>query len=179
MAETRRFDETAQSSASMPGMDPLPPPSNTLPGMPEGDNLPPPAQSGQAANRPLTRAAQSAGTALGTTVNRVRTRLTVVRGGQGSSVSDEVSAKAREYSQTASRKLQDLKQDAQQRGEHLAETVQEKTAALNADVRQRLRNLRAQSQRVQLDFPIQVILGCAAAAFLLGFSLRIWRSGRD
>lgn len=162
MAETGRVDDM----------------SNTLPGMPEGENLPPRFQDNRVPERPLTRAAHNAGSALGTTVNRVRTRLTVVRG-RGGSAAEELSAKARQYSETTTRKLEDLKLDAQARGERLAETVQQRSADLGRDVRQRIRTLRAESQRVQRDYPIQVILGCAAAAFALGFVLRIWRSARD
>ncbi|MFB3917945.1 MAG: hypothetical protein ACE14M_14545 [Terriglobales bacterium] len=41
---------------------------------------------------------------------------------------------------------------------------------------QRAAQTRTRAQQLAHDYPLHAILGCAAAAFVIGFALRIWRS---
>lgn len=97
----------------------------------------------------LESAAETAGTTLGRAVSTVRDlprRFAVIKGG--------ASDKASEVTEQASAKIDDLKVEARNRAELL----------------------RNRAQVYIHDYPLQVIGGVFAFAFLAGMTLRIWRT---
>ena len=69
-------------------------------------------------------------------------------------------------------------QDASEAAAQLKETAEEKAADLKHGARRRVTATRRQIEGLKAEYPLQIILGLAAAAFVIGFGIRIWRSTR-
>lgn len=80
---------------------------------------------------------------------------------------------------TASRMMQDAKEQAAT----VLSQAKDRTADLYHDSRdktaQALHRARARATYIINEYPLHVIAGVAAAAFITGVALRIWRSNRD
>lgn len=80
---------------------------------------------------------------------------------------------------TASRRMQDAKKQAAAAVSH----AKDRTADLYHDSRDKtteaLHRARARATYIINEYPLHIIAGVAAAAFLTGVVLRIWRSNRD
>lgn len=111
--------------------------------------------------------AERLGGVLGTAIRQARGFSSRVRGGlqvvQGR-VADRTSRASQETQEAASR---------------LQEAAKEKAADWNQGARQRFVELRQQAEEMKTEYPLQMILALAAAAFVIGFGIRLWRSTRD
>lgn len=82
-----------------------------------------------------------------------------------------------------------LRTTAAERGRHWVQLAREKAAEVASHAREESRKLRQQARsnyavtrrkadEVAHDYPVHVALAAGAAGFLIGVSLRIWRSNR-
>ncbi len=118
----------------------------------------PPARSER-----LTDAAESVGTVVGSAVHTVRhlpdrlqemkERFTVIRGRTKARASDT----AADLKETAEQKLQDARNLASRR----------------------LHDARERASEIANEYPLHVIAGAAAFAFVFGIILRIWRAHHE
>ena len=143
----------------------------------------------RAENERLTQAAETIGSALGTTVGKVRSGIEVVHDRQ------------REMARTLSEKLAEQKQKVSEQAEaigarvseqagELGDRTQEKAAELLDltqqrwnDVRDRTREQVTEARRraaiLRDEHPLELIAGFAIAGFVVGVLLRVWRSSND
>jgi ElaB/YqjD/DUF883 family membrane-anchored ribosome-binding protein len=140
-------------------------PGAALPGIPTSDDY---RGLGQNADNNLTRrTAESVGNRVGKAVNAinssVRSGLDVVS--EGSRQAGEKFAEAAEETRVHAQKLA---LEAGRRAQDLRD------AAIY-----RARKARSEARRFANERPIEIILGIAGAAFVVGVVLRIWRSNRD
>lgn len=144
-----------------------------LPGVPSSRSLPP------VENPRLNRTAETIGSALGTTVGKVRSGMTLVQ-----TRSEE---KAREVADTLSQHAQTVSAAAVEKAEHLGDVAEEKASELLDSAQQGWESLRETARRglvearkqvavARDEHPVELILGFAALAFATGFALRVWRS---
>lgn len=114
--------------------------------------------------------------------------------GQASSLADTASQRARDVAQKAQQragelmdaaevrgralldKADELTQQAAQRGNEIKQQIEERTRQLSAAARLRAEEARIRGNRLVREYPLQVLGGVAAAAFIGGVSLRIVRS---
>ncbi len=147
----------------------------------------------EAGNPRLNRAAESIGTALGTTVGRMRNGLTLVKGNLGESSSEfgeQISEKAADLKSTVQHQAQDLSAAArakaaefgdvvQDTSEQLASIAQQRWAEMREIARQRLVMARNRAAVLKQDHPLELIGAFAASAFVIGVALRAWSSDHD
>ena len=166
-----------------------------LAGFPPPDRTLPPPQ-----NPRLNRTAESIGTALGSTVGRMRNGMSLVTGNladTGASLSDKISQKASGISQKAAdlqetvrTQAQDLTSSVRDRAGQFGDILQDKSEELAAATQEQLRQLRERARQrliearhraavLRQDHPLELIGGFAAAAFVIGVALRVWRSTND
>lgn len=130
----------------------------------------------------LNRTAESIGSALGTTVGRVRSGLTLVQ--------EREREMARDLSQTVSQQAENLSAAVVEHVDHLTDVAEERVFefartfnrqldVLRFRANARMRELRRQATITRDEHPVEAILVIAGAAFVLGFALRVWRSGND
>lgn len=174
-----------ETAANRPDLSPPIPASRELPiasdttadlsGEPEGEKR-------------MVEVAERIGGALGSAVNRarrlegeVRTRLRVVEGqgraqvrsasdaaqSMAHSVGERITEISRQAGQNASQMREQLKTDARERVTSWRESAQEGAA-----------DLRRRAGRIREHSPLQALAVLGVAAFLIGASLRIWRSRR-
>jgi ElaB/YqjD/DUF883 family membrane-anchored ribosome-binding protein len=128
-------------------------------------------------NPQLKRAAESVGTSLGRLVNQAR-GISAPSNEIGPSWTETAHAKANQARQKASRALSEVQEGAaktyQQTQERVRETIEEAKQKTSATLRQS----KANARRISYEYPLQVIAGAAAAGFLAGVLLRVWRSSR-
>ncbi|HEY3928335.1 MAG TPA: hypothetical protein VGL89_08175 [Candidatus Koribacter sp.] len=154
----------------------------------------PPEQALPAAQNPrLNQAAESIGSALGTTIGKVRHGISLVQNRQrsnGPSASERVSQQAETFTAAITEKaeqLGDLAEEkasefvdmAQERWQRVSQTAQERWSEARRMARRRIVDVREQAAHLRDDRPIELILSFAGAAFVLGFALRVWRSTHD
>jgi dsDNA-specific endonuclease/ATPase MutS2 len=116
--------------------------------------------------QPMQEVAERIGGALGTAVRQARGVSGRVRGGLQlvqKQVADRIAR---------------APQDASEAAAQLKETAEEKAADLKHGARRRVTATRRQIEGLKAEYPLQIILGLAAAAFVIGFGIRIWRSTR-
>ena len=114
----------------------------------------------------MQEVAERIGGALGTAVRQARGVSGRVRGGLQlvqKQVADRIAR---------------APQDASEAAAQLKETAEEKAADLKHGARRRVTATRRQIEGLKAEYPLQIILGLAAAAFVIGFGIRIWRSTR-
>ena len=137
---------------------------------PAAERMLPPGNPG---DERLNEAAEQIGATVGRAVRTVKQipdqlgtlkdRFTVIRGrGQGAAVD-----KARELKDLAADKARELKDAAGEKARELTRTAGEQ-----------FQRTRRRIDALVDEYPVQVILGAAGIAFLLGVSLRLWRSNR-
>ena len=173
MADPLR-DETLNSeplreSAALedPSVEPL------LPDVPPDRTLP------ATENPRLNRTAESIGSALGTTVGKVRSGLTLVQARseeKAREVADHLSQQAEAVSAAAIEKAEHLGDIAEEKASELLDSAQEGWESLRETARRGLIEARKQVAVAREEHPVELILGFAALAFTVGFALRVWRS---
>ena len=143
----------------------------------------PPERSLPRANHPrLNQAAVNIGSALGTTVGRVRSGLSVA--------SDRQRALSRNIAQAVSEKTESITASISQRAGELGDLTQEKASELLDYTQQtwtdardrmnlRLNEMRRQASALRDEHPLELIGAFTAFGFALGVALRIWRSNND
>jgi len=125
----------------------------------------------------LTEFAERIGTALGATMKKARdtqSRIRVVGGQAREQASDRASGLARSVKD----RFSNFRQDAAQATSQAKETAREKIIDFNQKARRRVYDARDRAETVRKEYPIQTMLGIAAASFVIGFALRLWRSNR-
>jgi len=139
-------------------------------------------------NPRLNDTAAAIGNAVGTaarTVGEMRERFTVIRGNARA----ETSARVEEFKQSASQNLDEAARRVRAAVEETRERASNKLdeargRAINAlqDLRKKafsqLNQVRGKANNLREEKPIQMIGAVAASAFLLGVSVRLWRSNR-
>lgn len=165
-----------------------------LPELPETSVV---AAPGRSSNAQLNRSAEALGRGMGNAVagvknlprqfDRLRSRIHLVRPeppcgslvGAGSDVAgdwrDVVESGASEAVRTARRYRSVIADRASQRLQELRWRAERRLYALQRDLRHRADKVR----RTSSEAPLQFIAGCAGAAFVVGVTLRIWRSNHD
>lgn len=145
-----------------------------------------PEEASPANNPRLNQTAENIGTAVGSTVREMKSRFRVVKGGAQESISsttedlkqragetvEQVKQRASEAVQQASSKASEVLDAAKQRASAAMDTARTKVSDSMQAARNRAAYLRD-------EYPLQVVMGAAAAGFVLGVVLRIWRSNRD
>jgi hypothetical protein len=134
----------------------------------------------------LVRGAEQIGQKLGRAVVAVRqsseearTRLRLVK--------SELDERLQRTSRAASEATRDLRADLRGRAAELADTAQRTASGWKEDAARQLCDLRDtaaartaqmrfESRRIVSEYPLHVLAGVAAAAFLAGISIRIVRS---
>ncbi len=58
----------------------------------------------------------------------------------------------------------------------LEQRLEDRIEELGQGLRRRISDLPRERARVQREYPVQIILACAAVAFVAGVALRIWRT---
>jgi hypothetical protein len=146
--------------------------------------LPPSADStvpGQTSPR-LNRTAEGIGSALGTTVGRVRSGLTLVQRREreiARDLSETVSQQAENLSAAVVEQVDRITDVAEERVSQFTRALNEEMGVLRFRAATRIKELRKQAATARDEHPVEAILAIAGAAFVLGFALRIWRSGND
>ena len=114
--------------------------------------------------------AERIGGALGTAVRhargvpgRVRGGLELVRG---------------RVAERASQATSQVSEASSQYKEQLKDRASEKFADWNDAARRGASQARQQAERIRAEYPLQVMIGLAAAFFVIGFGIRLWRSTR-
>lgn len=161
----------------------LPP---SLPGM-STDLQQLPEKGSPASNPRLNSAAEKVGSALGSTVGNVRSRLRIVGGrsarlsgtGDSAGVTEQVSQKASEFADAASERISTLKDSAAIAASEWKETASERLADWRVIARRQVRVARQNAAYYKNEYPVQTMLALAGFAFVVGCSLRIWRATSD
>ena len=166
-----------------------------LAGFVQPDRTLPPAH-----NPRLNRTAESIGTALGSTVGRMRSGMSLVKGNlaeTGMELTDKLSEKATDLSQKAAGIKESVRNQAQgftsslreqagqfgdmvqDKTQQIVETTQASLEELRERARQRLIEARHRAAVLRQDHPLELIGAFAAAAFVIGIAMRVWRSNND
>lgn len=133
-------------------------------------------------NPRLNRTAENIGTALGTTVGKMRSGLSLVQ--------TRPREMAHDFSQKLSQQAESLSAAAVERAEQLGDVAEEKVsltfnaaqeqwASLRENARIRIIELRKQAAILRDEHPLELIGAFAGAAFVLGAALKVWRSNHD
>ena len=175
------------------GREPGPPP---LPGTPPTDHLLP---EGDRVNARLNTAAEKLGGAMGSAVGSMRRGMRIVGGRDRTRLSDMADPRGgiSDLGNSARASVADLKESAGEKldilkdragditlraGERISElkdTAGERMSDFAVTGRERLHYARQRASYLTNEYPVQTILGFAGFAFVIGFSLRIWRSNGD
>jgi ElaB/YqjD/DUF883 family membrane-anchored ribosome-binding protein len=166
-------------------------PLRRTPDTPNFDTYPAPTPSaerilpaGNPGDERLNEAAEQIGATVGKAVRVVRQvpeqigtlkdRFTVIRGrGQ-----DAATEKARELKDIAGEKARELRDAAGEKARELRDAAGQRALELRRAAGEQLYRARRRVDYVASEYPLQVILGAAGVAFLLGVGLRVWRSNR-
>ena len=125
----------------------------------------------------LNRAAEAVGTTLGRLVNQAR-GISVASDDSGPSWKETAQRKAEEAKAKASEAVSDIQESASATYQHIKERVGETVADVKHKTSDALLDARARAREYSYKNPLQVIAGSAAAGFLAGVVLRVWRSRR-
>ena len=136
----------------------------------------------------LNDTAAAIGSAVGTaarTVSEVRDRFTVIRGNARAEASvkvDHLKQAASENLDEVARRVRTAVEETRERASNKLEEARGRAINALQDLRQsafkRLNEVRAKANSMREEKPIQMIGAVAATAFLLGISVRLWRSNR-
>jgi ElaB/YqjD/DUF883 family membrane-anchored ribosome-binding protein len=167
---TMRFPESPSRSADAPGPVPLnnlPEPAglipDTLPDRPLGAWPPVDGEERFTRTDRLDNTGERVGSALGAVVNQTR-ELT-------DRVQDRVRDMKHRLQVIASRRSADVKD----RAAELADEAQHRASQFTDDARHQARRFEFRARLYARNSPFQFIGGAAAAGFVIGFLLRMWR----
>lgn len=133
-------------------------------------------------NPRLNRTAETIGAALGTTVGKMRSGISLVQDRRREAtqgISSTISQTSESLSAAAMEKAERLGDFAEEKVSALANSAQERWDVVSRATRNRVFELRQQAARARDREPIKVILAFAGAAFVIGIALRIWRANND
>lgn len=136
----------------------------------------------EAHNPRLNRTAESIGSALGTTVGRLRSGLTLVQKRQGEAthgITEKISEQAHELSAAAIERAEQLGDVAEETAGRIADTAQQQWTVVRANTRRIVFRAREQAAVMKEEKPLHLIGAFAALSFVVGFTLRVWRSSND
>ncbi len=160
----------------------LPP---SLPGM-SNDNDESGYNDLRSSNPRLNFAAEKVGSALGSTVGNVRSRLRIVGGRSAkmaslgtSEISEQASQRASEIADFASEKFSSLKESAASRASEWKEIAGERVAKWQTFANSQVNLTRRRASYYSHEYPVQTMLSLAGFAFVMGCGLRIWRANSD
>ena len=128
--------------------------------------------------------AEQIGTALGRAVSgvlslpdRVRYGLHLVKG-QAREHAGSATDAASELAQSMSERISSLRQEATQTASQWKEKAGQRAGELNELAGEQIAEARLRVAHAARENPIRMIMGFAAAAFVLGVGLSLWRSTR-
>jgi ElaB/YqjD/DUF883 family membrane-anchored ribosome-binding protein len=125
----------------------------------------------------LNRAAEAVGTTLGRLVNQAR-GISVASEDSSPSWKETAQRKAEEAKAKASRAVSNVQESASATYQETKERVGETVADAKQKTSHALLEARQRAREYSYNNPLQVIAGSAAAGFLAGVVLRVWRSSR-
>ena len=145
--------------------------------------FPPPERSLPRADNPrLNQAAESIGSALGTTVGKVRNGLSVVYDRQreiSRNVSQKVSEQTESLTSSISQRAGELGDLTQEKATELLDVTQQRWMDVRYQARVQVGRMRRHAAVLREEHPLELIGAFAAAGFALGVALRVWRSSND
>jgi len=122
---------------------------------------------------------------VGSTVREVKTRLRVVKGGAQESISstaEDWKQKAGDTVEQAKQRASDAVQQASSKASEALDAARQRASAAmdtaRAKASESMHAARTRAAYYREEYPVQVVMGAAAAGFVLGVALRIWRSNR-
>jgi hypothetical protein len=128
--------------------------------------------------------AEQIGALLGKAVNgvrgipdRVRKGLHLVKG-QVREQAESATDAASDLAQSMTERISSLRQEAAQTAAQWKEKAGQRAGELNEMAGEHIADARERVARAADRNPIQMILGFAAASFVIGFGWRLWRSNR-
>lgn len=130
----------------------------------------------------LNRTAETIGAALGTTVGKVRSGLSLVVDREQElqrNLSNTVSEKTETLAAAATEKAERVGDMIEERATQIAITAQEQWDAFRQNTTERVVELRKQAAVLRDEHPLELIAAFAGAAFVLGAALKVWRSIDD
>jgi hypothetical protein len=130
----------------------------------------------------LNRTAESIGAALGTTVGKVRSGLSLVVDREQElqrNLADTISGKTETFSAAATEKAERIGDIIEERATQIAITAQEQWDVISEKARERVVEFRRQAAVLRDEHPLELIAAFAGAAFVLGAALKVWRSIDD
>jgi ElaB/YqjD/DUF883 family membrane-anchored ribosome-binding protein len=143
---------------------------------------------GEPASSPrLNLAAEKVGSALGSTVGSVRSRLRIVGGrsvdlrkaADPAGLTEQASKKASELADAASEKLSALKGTATSTATEWKQTANARLSEWQSSARRQIRVARHRAAYYKNEYPVQTMLSLAGFAVVVGCALRIWRANSD
>lgn len=136
----------------------------------------------EAHNPRLNRTAESIGSALGSTVGKLRSGLTLVQKrpiAAGHGITDTISGRAQSISAAAIETAEHLGDIAEDKASQLADTAQYQWIKFRANARRVVVRSREQAAVLKEKKPLHLIAAFAALGFVVGVTLRVWRSNND
>jgi hypothetical protein len=124
------------------------------------------------------------GTALGRAVTGVRSLQSRVRNGlhlvkgKASERAGSATDAASELAQSMSERISSLRQEAAQTAAQWKEKTGQRAGELNELAGEQMAEARNRFAHATSENPIRIIMGFAAASFVIGFGLSLWRSHR-
>lgn len=144
-----------------------------------------PEEASPANNPRLNQTAESIGTAVGSTVREMKSRFRVVKGGAQESIwstTDDLKQRAGETVEQAKQRASEAVQQASSKASEVLDNAKERASAAmdtaRAKASESMQAARNRAAYLKEEYPMQVVMGAAAAGFVLGVVLRIWRSNR-
>jgi len=124
------------------------------------------------------------GTALGKAINgirdlpdRVRHGLHLVKG-QAREHAGSATDAAADMAQSMSERISSLRQEAAETAAQWKEKAGQRAGELNQLAGEQIAEARSRVAHATRETPLQMIMGFAAASFVIGFGLSLWRSHR-
>jgi hypothetical protein len=109
--------------------------------------------------------------------DRVRKGLHVVKD-QAREQAGSATDAASDLAQSMTERISGLRQEAAQTATQWREKAGERAGKLNQLAGEKIADARSRAMQATRENPIQMIIGFAAASFIIGFGLRLWRSNR-
>ncbi len=152
-----------------------------LPGLPES--------ASPASNPALNRSAEALGRGMGTAVagvrrlprqlDKLRSRIHVVPRHDMSEIRESALEAAADWRDAAEDSIAEWKNRAELYAQDVAGHTNRRLEVLQRRMAANIATIRRKARRWEWDQPLKVIATCAAAGFVAGVALRIWRSNNN
>jgi ElaB/YqjD/DUF883 family membrane-anchored ribosome-binding protein len=136
----------------------------------------------EAHNPRLHRTAESIGLALGTTVGKLRSGLALVQKrplDAAHGLSGAISEQTQSLSAAAIENAEHLGDVVEEKASELASNAQAQWSAFRDNARRAIVRARERAAILKEEKPLHLVGAFAAAAFVVGFTLRVWRASND